>query len=121
MKTRKKLRSITAVSWLLALSILGTWLASMVLLTVVTAQEMYDTLYEIGVDYAESISRYGQLDTFYDDEFSRQGYQYERPDYLEHEILSTIEHYSSTSYHTGGNYASWDPDTGKERRKLIRA
>ena len=39
-KKKNSIRSITAVSLLLIISIMGTWLVSMVTLTVVTAQEI---------------------------------------------------------------------------------
>lgn len=111
---------MTAITWLLSLSVMGTWLVSMVCLTVVTAQEMYDAMYEIGQDYAGSVSRYGMLHEFYDDDYSRYGYQDKRPDFLEYQMLLTIGRYTSASHYTGGHYASSGYSTGKERQKLIR-
>ncbi len=119
-KKKNSIRSITAVSLLLIISIMGTWLVSMVTLTVVTAQEIYDGLYEKSQCYAASVSRYGSLSEFYDDDFSRYGYQYERPDFLEYLLLNTISRNTSASHPSGGNYASYDHSTGKERHKLIR-
>ena len=76
----KKLRSTTIVTWLLILSVMGTWLISMAGLTVVTAQEIYDSLYERSHDYSGDIARYGILHEFYDGDYFRKEYQYERPD-----------------------------------------
>lgn len=119
-KKKNSIRSITAVSLLLIISIMGTWLVSMVTLTVVAAQEIYDGLYEKSQSYADSVSRYGSLPEFYDDDFSRYGYQYERPDFLEYLLLNTISRNTSASHPSGGNYASYDHSTGEERHKLIR-
>jgi len=119
-KKKKTIRSTTAVSLLLIISIMGTWLVSMGTLTVVTAQEIYDGLYEQSQSYADSVSRYGLLQEFYDDDFSRYGYQYERPDFLEYQVLRTIGRNTSTSHPSGGNYDSYNHSTGEERHKLIR-
>lgn len=120
MKSKLRLKSMSAITWLLILSIMGTWLVSMVCLTVVTAQEMYDQMYESSQDYAASVSRYGLLYEFYDDESSRNDYQYERPDFLEYLMFDAIARNTSASYHTRGHYASFDRFIGKERHNLIR-
>ena len=116
----RPVRSITAITLLLALSIMGTWLVSMVCLTVATAQEIYDAMYEKGQDYADSVSHYGLIHEFYDDRYVRSGYQYERPDFLEYQMLFTTGRNTSASYHTGGNYAAYDHSTGERKQKLIR-
>lgn len=113
-KEKKAIRSATAVTLLLILSVMGTWLVSMACLTVVTAQEIYDGLYEHSQSFADSVSRYGLLQDFYDDETGRYDYQYERPDYLEYQMLRTIGRYTSASHRAGGNY------NHGERHKLIR-
>ena len=56
-KMKKQMRSMTAITWLLIISIMGTWLLSMISLTVVTAQEIYDRLY----DKSEEFPRYVNL------------------------------------------------------------
>lgn len=117
---KKNPSSRRAVIWLLVFSIIGTWLVSMVALTVVAAQEVYDDLYEAGQDYADSVLRYGTLNDFYDDDYSRYGYQYERPDFFEYQMLYAIGTRLSASYHTVGHYDTYDLTTGKERNKLIR-
>lgn len=119
-KEKKSIRSATAVSMLLIISIMGIWLISMATLTVVTAQEMHDALYEMSQDYTESVSRYGLFSEFYDDDTGRYGYQYERPDFLEYQMLYTISRNTSASYQSGGNYDTYDYATGEERHKLIR-
>lgn len=119
-KEKTYIRSITIISLLLIVSIMGTWLISMVNLTIVTAQEMYDDLYESSQDYADSVIRYGMLGDFYDDDYSRYGYQYERPDYQEYLMLRAIGIRSSASHHTGGHYDTYNHTTGEERHKLIR-
>ena len=120
MKSKLRLKSMSAITWLLIFSIIGTWLVSMVTLTIVTAQEVYDDLYEASQDYADSVMRYGMLNEFYDDDYSRYGYQYERPDYFEYLMLRAIGTRSSASHHTGGHYDTYDHTTGEERNKLIR-
>ncbi len=120
MKRKHRLKSMFAVTWLLILSIMGTWLVSMVTLTIVSAQEIYDGLYEQSQGFSDAVSRYGLLSEFYDDDTVRYGYQYERPDYLEYQMLRTIGRYTSTSHPSGGNYDSYDHSTGEERHKLIR-
>lgn len=114
MKMNKKMRSMGAVTWLLVLSLGSTWLVSMGCLTVVAAQEIYDELYERSHDYAADVSRYGLLPEFYDDDTVCYDYQYERPDFLEYQILRTIDSHTSASYHTSGHYDNGD------RNKLIR-
>lgn len=122
MKKKTPIRSMTAITWLLILSIMGSWLVSMVTLTVVTAQEIYDGLYAQSQSFADSVSQYGLLPQFYDDDAGRYGYQYERPDFLEYLVLRTIGMYASTStsHPSGGNYDSYNHSTGEERHKLIR-
>ena len=122
MKKETPIRSMTAITWLLILSIMGSWLVSMVALTVVTAQEIYDGLYAQSQSFADSVSQYGLLPQFYDDDAGRYGYQYERPDFLEYLVLRTIGLYASTStsHPSGGNYDSYNHSTGEERHKLIR-
>lgn len=53
---RKKLRSITAITWLLLLALVVTWLGSMVCTTLVMAQEIYDRLYDHFYSYAGAFS-----------------------------------------------------------------
>lgn len=120
MKKNLRLKSMSAITWLLIFSIIGIWLVSMVMLTVVTAQEVYDTLYERSQDYADSVSRFGLLNEFYDDDYFRNGYQYERPDYLENQMLFAIDNNISASFPSGGHYDSYNHSTGEERHKLIR-
>ncbi len=95
---------MTAITGLLALAVLGTWLLSMVCLTVVTAQEMYDILYQRSRDYAAAVSQYSLLPEFYDPSFSRYGYQYENPDFLENQLFSAMDRSTSETYQTGGDY-----------------
>lgn len=120
MKKKTPIRSMTAITWLLILSIMGSWLVSMGTLTVVTAQEIYDGLYAQSQNYADSVSQYGLLPEFYDDDAGRYGYQYERPDFLEYLVLRIIGRYATTSHPSGGNYDFYNHSTGEERHKLIR-
>ncbi len=53
MKKKKSIRSMAAVTWLLILAVGATWLASMGALTIVTAQEVYDALYEKSREFAD--------------------------------------------------------------------
>lgn len=56
MKKRKKIRSITAITWLLLLALLVTWLGSMICTTLVIAQEMYDDMYNFSDSYLNAFS-----------------------------------------------------------------
>lgn len=56
MKKRKKIRSITAITWLLLLALLGAWLVSMVCTTIVMAQEIYDDLIAFSDSYLNAFS-----------------------------------------------------------------
>ena len=112
-RLRKTISSAFAISLLLCISVMGTWLTSMACLTVVTAQEIYDAMYEQSRGFADSIGRYSLLSEFYDKDYSRYHYQYERPDFLEYLILDAIGGHTSSSYHTSGHY-------GSSGSKLIR-
>ena len=52
-KEKPRPRSLTAATAWTALAVLGCWLASMACLTVVTAQEIYDQLYEESYDFPD--------------------------------------------------------------------
>lgn len=105
MKRKRVPRAMTAVTWLLILSIFGTWLVSMLCLTVVTAQELYDQLYNESADFADTAAHFGRFDEYYDESYSLYGHQYERPDYWEYGMLNSIN-YSSASYYTSGRYGN---------------
>lgn len=53
---RKKLRSLTAITWLLLLALLITWLGSMVCTTLITAEAIYDKLYDSFYKYVSALS-----------------------------------------------------------------
>lgn len=117
---KKPLKSLHAVTGLLILSVTGAWLISMTALTIVTAQEIYDGMYEQARNFPDALDRYGRLSTFYDPNESSYGYHYAHSDYLEHQMLDTIAYSTAASYRTGGHFASYDHSTGEERNKLIR-
>lgn len=119
-RSRKAMRSMTAITLLLCISMLGTWLVSMAVLTVVTAQEIYDQLYEYSRDFTDFVSQSGWFDEFYDPSCSRYGYQYKRPDFLEYEMFDAIKGASSASYYTAGYYNYYGFSPSEERHKLIR-
>ena len=52
---KKPLKSLHAVTGLLIISIMGTWLISMIVLTVVTAQEIYDGMYEQAINFPDAV------------------------------------------------------------------
>lgn len=116
MKKRHPPRAMTAVTWLLIASIFGTWLISMGALTLVTAQELYDQLYDVSTSFVDTAVRWGRFDQFYDSDFNLYGYQYEHPDYWEYEMLESINN-SSASYYTSGRYGN---SVYPEHSKLIR-
>ena len=103
MKRNKRPKSMRALTWLLVLSILGTWLVSMACLTRVLAQELYDKLYEYSYDFLERVDRYGMLSTFYNKDSGRYGLQYEHPDLLEYDMLQAINWNTKLSLSSGGN------------------
>lgn len=113
-KEKPRPRSLTAATAWTALAVLGCWLASMACLTVVTAQEIYDQLYEESYDFPDYVSRTGLLDEFYDQSLSRYGYHHERPDFWENRLLEAIARNTSARYWSEGDYGNG------ERSKLIR-
>ena len=114
MSWNKRLRSTTAVTGLLAVAIFGVWFVAMLCLTVVTAQEIYDDLYEKSQDFADEVSRSGMLPDFYDRDFSRYGLQYEKPSFLQYLMLRAISMNTTASCRSEGHYGDG------ERSKLIR-
>ena len=113
-KEKPRPRSLTAATAWTALAVLGCWLASMACVTVVTAQEIYDQLYEESYDFPDYVSRTGLLDEFYDQSLSRYGYHHERPDFWENRLLEAIARNTSARYWSEGDYGNG------ERSKLIR-
>lgn len=117
MKKKKSIRSMAAVTWLLVLAVGVTWLTSMGALTIVTAQEVYDALYENSREFTNVISRVGQLNEFYDSSYPRYGYQHERPEFLEYMTLSAIGYKrSASSYDPGSSYGLYN-----SQRRLLRS
>ena len=115
-KKKKSPRAMTAVTWLLVLAVGGIWLVSMAALTVVTAREVYDALYEKSYAFTNAASRAGLLDEFYDSSYPRYGYQYERPEFLEYMTLDAIGYKRSASYYNpGASSGAYDG-----RKKLLR-
>jgi len=114
-KNRKNRSSLTAVTWLLSLSIMGTWLVSMSVLTLVTAQEIYDNLYEASIGFLERVDS-PELSLFYDRNEDRYHAHHERPGLLEHEMLNAIYYNVNQSLSSIGRYGSGT----LERDKLIR-
>lgn len=115
MKSRKKPRSLTAVTWLLILSIMGTWLVSMAVLTLVTAQEIYDHLYDKSIDFLDRVDS-SELSLFYDRNEGRYHAHHEHPGLLEHRMLDSIYYNVNQSLSSIGRYGSGT----LERSKLIR-
>ncbi len=95
------IKSITAITLLLVLAVGCTWGISMVGLTMITAQEVYDKLYDESYDFLEYVDRCGMLGDFYDEDFGRYGMQYERPDMLEYHMLDAISMNTSRNYYNG--------------------
>lgn len=89
-KEKKPWRSMTAVTWLLAAAMLASWGLSMVCLTVVTAQELYNRLYDMSVGFADFAEMWGLRD-YYDAASSRYGMQYEYPEWLDYSMCYAIE------------------------------
>lgn len=98
---------MTAVTWLLILSIFGTWLVSMLCLTVVTAQDLYDKLYEESEAFLGTVAGFGRLDEYYNESAFLYGQQYEKPDRWEYDLLRAIR-YSEASYDTAGDRMLFD-------------
>lgn len=117
---KKPLKSLHAVTGLLILSVMGTWFLSMAVLTVVTAQEIYDGMYEQARDFPKQINQLGMLDDFYNPDSGLYSQQYERPDFLEYRMLYTIGNRSDPSYYVSGAYSTYDSSTGNTRRELLR-
>ena len=56
MKKRRRTRSITAIAWLLLLALTLTWLGAMVCTTLVTAEALYDKLFDSFYNYTPAFS-----------------------------------------------------------------
>ncbi len=111
-------RSMTVITCILILSIGLTWLISMICLTVVTAQEIYDQLYEKSYDFPDDVEQCGWLNEFYDKSSSYYGLQHERPDLFENNMLRAISMNTEATLFSQGNYGNDPQDNG--RRKMIR-
>ena len=116
MKGKHCRRAMPSITALLALSILGPWLLAMVCLTLVTAQELYDKLYDASRDFPAAVSQQSGLDAFYDPAAPRYGAQHTQPDLLEYQMLNAIAQNGKKSLNSGGAYGS-SPVT---RPKLLR-
>ncbi len=119
---KKQIRSMTAITWLLILSIMGTWLLSMISLTVVTAQEIYDTLYRESDEFSSYVRRCSKLDDYYEKDGFLYGKQDERADEIEYNMLwatmaNTRKSVYSNQYY--GNTMDVNEST-EDRSKLIR-
>lgn len=88
---------------------MGIWLVSMAILTVVTAQEIYDRLYEKSQNFADSV-----------DDFVSSAAQSGRDDFFEYQMLRSIGTSTSIQESSGGHYDSYNHSTDKERHKRIR-
>lgn len=116
MKGKHCRRAMPSITALLALSILGPWLLAMVCLTLVTAQELYDKLYDASRDFPAAVSQQGGLDDFFDPAAPRYSAQHTQPDLLEYQMLNAIARSGSQNLDSGGAYGS-SPVT---RPKLLR-
>ncbi len=117
MKKKKSIRSMAAVTWLLILAVGATWLASMGALTLVTAQEVYDALYEKSREFTDRAGPFRSLSGFYD-EYS---FDYDLTEALEYRILDTITGLSIYYDPGSGNYNSYNYSGSRERKKLLRS
>ena len=117
-KEKTSIRSTTVISLLLIVSIMGTWLISMVNLTIVTAQEIYDQLYSASYRLTENVDISGRFNEFYDKNSGRYGRQHERQDLLDYSMLTAISRHTEASIHSSGNYDNYYSD--RSRNKLIR-
>lgn len=119
MKRRLQLKSMSAITWLLIFSIIGTWLVSMVALTIVTAQEIYDQLYSASYQFPENVDLSGGLSDYYNKNSGRYGKQYEHQDWFEYSMFTAIFRNTEASIHSSGNYVDYYNYTS--RSKLIRS
>jgi hypothetical protein len=117
-RERNHFRSTVVITWLLIGSIMGTWLISMVCLTVVTAQEIYDQLYSASYRLPENVNLSGGLNDYYNKSSVRYGKQHERQDWFEYSMLTAISRNNEASIHSSGNYDNYYLDGS--RNKLIR-
>lgn len=115
-KEKTSIRSTTVISLLLVVSIMGTWLISMVTLTAVAAQEIYDQLYSASYNFPENVDLSGGLSEFYDKSSVRYGRQHERQDLFEYRMFTAISRNDESSIHSSGNYDNYYSG----RSKLIR-
>ena len=99
-KKKKSIRSGTAISIQLAVSIIGIWIISMGCLTTVTAQGISNALYEKALDYASDVGRSVSLRELC--EASE-----EHPDQLEYVMLQSIREHTFSPYLSTGQQ-NWE-------------
>ena len=85
----------------------------MICLTVVTAQEIYDQLYEKSYDFPDDVEQCGWLNEFYDKSSSYYGLQHERPDLLENNMLRAISENTEDTLSSQENYGNNPQDNGR--------
>ncbi len=107
-RSKKAISSRSALSILVALSIFGTWFVSMVCLTLVTARGFFTDMTNMGENYATTATQ-TIIKDFYDENMSRYNYQYERPDFLENQLLTAIDIYSQKDFDTSDSFGSDGP------------
>lgn len=110
-KQRKKLPSMTAVTWLLGLSLGLSWLGSMAVLTLVTAQEVYDRLYLESGKFQTKVMDWCRLEELYEADSTLS----QRPDLLESRMLDAMGTFSRYAVSSYGYY-----ERPLSRSKLIR-
>ena len=115
---KKQMRSMTAITWLLIISIMGTWLLSMISLTVVTAQEIYDRLYDKSEEFPRYVNLCSHFGEYYEKNSFQYGQQRERPDLIEYNMLKAISMNTGKQISSNDHYAYSGDEY--ERRKLIR-
>lgn len=91
-RERKRIRALTAVTWLLALAIGLTWLASMGILTVMTAHVIRDRLNSQGMNFAQHVGQNSRLEGVYEGDLSQAIPQ----DELEYKMLTAITGYTNS-------------------------
>ena len=112
-KKRKTLSSKTAITLLLSFSILGIWLVSMVCLTMVTAQEIYEQLYEASYGFPEQVESRGNIDAYFQESSQ---YQQENFAQLEYNIWNAMAGCINYESFSQGNYGY-----NGDRQKFIRS
>jgi len=105
MKTKKRMRSISAVTLWISCAMLLVWVLSMFAITIATAESVYHAFYRQCNEFADYIDIVSRFDWIYGDDDALE-YMKSTPGNLENNMLSTIRSTNTMRFNQG-----WRTDT----------